>query len=354
MDPNRALWAVSSAPKPGVIPLRPFGLGEILDGAISYIRANPKVTLGLSAVVGALGQLPELAARLIDQPGEPPAGFPPEFAGFGQALATISGGGITQVVAILAAVVVGIVLTGLLIPVVGRAVLGHRSTFGELWPEVRPRLAGLLGISLITAIGTSLVFGLIFGAGVAAVALLVALEAPVWIAVVVGVLILAAAVLAAAFLWVSWSLTPAVYVLERSSLLEALRRSWVLVRGQRWRVFGILLLAQIIGGLIGGILSMLPSGAAVAVMAIGAGHGFAQVLGLILLSIGTILSVMVTTPFVVGVTGLLYVDQRMRRDGLDIELARHASTDAAAGEPVGDVFAPSGPPATEVRASPAP
>jgi hypothetical protein len=44
----------------------------------------------------------------------------------------------------------------------------------------------------------------------------------------------------------------------------------------------------------------------------------------------------------------------MRRDGLDIELARHASTDAAAGEPVGDVFAPSGPPATEVRASPAP
>ena len=39
------------APKPGVIPLRPLGVGEILDGAISYIRANPGVTLGLSAVV---------------------------------------------------------------------------------------------------------------------------------------------------------------------------------------------------------------------------------------------------------------------------------------------------------------
>src|SRR6266700_7483461 len=39
------------APKPGVIPLRPVSMGEILDGSIATIRRNPKATLGFTAVV---------------------------------------------------------------------------------------------------------------------------------------------------------------------------------------------------------------------------------------------------------------------------------------------------------------
>jgi len=39
------------SPKPGVIPLRPLALGEILDGAVQTIRQNPKVMLVLSAIV---------------------------------------------------------------------------------------------------------------------------------------------------------------------------------------------------------------------------------------------------------------------------------------------------------------
>src|SRR3984885_11885612 len=35
------------APKPGVIPLRPLSVGEILDGAFTAVRRNPKATLGL-------------------------------------------------------------------------------------------------------------------------------------------------------------------------------------------------------------------------------------------------------------------------------------------------------------------
>ena len=40
-----------AAPKPGVIPLRPLGVSEILDGAFASIRRNPKAILGLAAVV---------------------------------------------------------------------------------------------------------------------------------------------------------------------------------------------------------------------------------------------------------------------------------------------------------------
>src|SRR5689334_4132680 len=35
--------------QPGVVPLRPLALGDILDGAIKVVRRYPKPTLGLSA-----------------------------------------------------------------------------------------------------------------------------------------------------------------------------------------------------------------------------------------------------------------------------------------------------------------
>ena len=53
------------APKPGVIPLRPLGVAELLDGAITAIRRYPKAILLPSFVValgvGAFGYLINLA-----------------------------------------------------------------------------------------------------------------------------------------------------------------------------------------------------------------------------------------------------------------------------------------------------
>jgi hypothetical protein len=45
---------------------------------------------------------------------------------------------------------------------------------------------------------------------------------------------------------------------------------------------------------------------------------------LVVTTIGAIIAGTITEPFVVGVTVLLYTDQRMRREGMDIELARMA------------------------------
>src|SRR5262245_11015908 len=54
------------APKPGVIPLRPLGVAELLDGAITAIRQYPKAILLPSFVValgvGAFGYLVNLAS----------------------------------------------------------------------------------------------------------------------------------------------------------------------------------------------------------------------------------------------------------------------------------------------------
>ena len=49
---------------PGIIPLRPLSLSDIYNGAAVYIRANARVTLGLTAVVVVITQLLTLAAAL--------------------------------------------------------------------------------------------------------------------------------------------------------------------------------------------------------------------------------------------------------------------------------------------------
>ena len=48
---------VAQAIKPGVIPLRPLSLSDIFNGAVAYIRANPKATLGLTTVVVVAAQI---------------------------------------------------------------------------------------------------------------------------------------------------------------------------------------------------------------------------------------------------------------------------------------------------------
>src|SRR5215472_2329483 len=53
------------APKPGVIPLRPLSVGELLDGAFTSIRRNPKATLGIAAVLLTFSAVITTAVSLL-------------------------------------------------------------------------------------------------------------------------------------------------------------------------------------------------------------------------------------------------------------------------------------------------
>ena len=65
--------------KPGIIPLRPLTLSDIFNGAVGYIRANPKATLGLTAIVVVVMQIvtriaffgPLAALRQVREPTGP-------------------------------------------------------------------------------------------------------------------------------------------------------------------------------------------------------------------------------------------------------------------------------------------
>ena len=50
-----------TAHRPGIVPLRPLQLGDILDGAIKAVRFNPKSMVGMSALVLAVFLVPSAA-----------------------------------------------------------------------------------------------------------------------------------------------------------------------------------------------------------------------------------------------------------------------------------------------------
>lgn len=305
-------WGPPAAPKPGVIPLRPLGLGEILDGAISYIRANPLTTLGLSAVVITATQVVQVPATAIANSRARAAA-----AGASDATeAALNAMGASFGTSVLSGLVtfLGVtVLTGILIVVLGEAVLGRTSTLGQAWESTRGRVLGLFGLMLLVVlalVGIVLVGVLPLLAGIAPLAILT----------------LPLAFCAAVYLGVSWSMVPPAYMLERIPAMETFHRSRGLVRGSWWRMFGIQLLANLIAAIIGVIIAVpftLLAGVADGTNPFGVGGDpFAElsVLYLVITAIGTIIGSTITAPFTAGVTGLLYFDQRIRKEAFDIRL----------------------------------
>ncbi|HEY3201846.1 MAG TPA: hypothetical protein VGK55_15020 [Actinomycetes bacterium] len=304
--------------KPGVIPLRPLGVGEILDGAISAIRRHPKVMLGISAMVGVLAAVLSGLSNWFTLRSSADVSGQDELDAAGIAALGITGAGvlITSLATLMA--------TGMLTVVLGRAVLGQDISVGDAWRQARQFIWRLIGLWLLTGL---IVAALAAGGILVAVLLGVLLgDAGIFL----GVLVAIAGVIFAAYFYVKlWLAAPAL-VLEKQPIVQSLRRSSRLVKGSWWRVFGILVLTAILAVVIGQVLqtpfSLLSYGGSVLDPNAVIEPTFLEVAGG---SIGVLLAQTVTLPFQAGVTVLLYIDQRMRKEGLDIELTRATSSAGA-------------------------
>jgi hypothetical protein len=141
------------------------------------------------------------------------------------------------------------------------------------------------------------------------------------------------------------SLTLPAVVLERISPVNAIKRSWQLTRGSFWRLFGILILTWIIVTVASEVLTI-PFNIVGAVIGGGSASPFtatASVAALIVSAIGTILAATVTRPISAGVNVLLYVDLRMRREGLDLTLRDAARSQTLTGDEFSVVWRPPAP-----------
>lgn len=320
--------------KPGVIPLRPLGVGEILDGAVTTIRRNPRVMLGLAAAVALVTQLVGMVfvwmitdqATALGQLEQQQMVTGDELLNF---MATALGG----MAVILFVTWLGTVfLTGMLTVVVGRAVVGQDLTLAQTWQHARGRLLRLLGLTLVyTIIWSGALWAVILLSAV-----LAATSDPAATAVLLVLGTLAAG-LVGIWLYVRFSLATPALMLETTprgngepvpiGIVESLRRSSQLVSRSWWRVFGILLLVMIIVFIVSQVVAIpfsLPATLGDGDMFTTVGMSFGA---LVVSTLGSIVSATITAPFSAGATALLYVDQRIRREALDIELARAANVD---------------------------
>lgn len=284
--------------KPGVIPLRPLAVGEIIDGAVTTMRRYPKLIIGAAAVVAAVTQILGLLVQLpfLDDLVRVASTDPNTMTDeqmLDQLTGSIAGFLSGTFLSIMLLMLGTVFLSGFVTVIVGHAVLGKPVTFAQAWEEFKPRLLPLFGATLLS--------GLVITVG-----LILCIVPGVWV-------------------WVLFALVTPALVLERCGVTAAFGRSKKLVDGAWWRTFGILLLTVVIGAVISWILS-LPF-ELLGLATTGFSDDPAAMLSagsLILTTIGAIVAATITLPFSSAVTVLVYVDRRMRSEGMDIELQRAA------------------------------
>lgn len=312
------------AAKPGVIPLRPLGVGEILDGTVSTMRAHWRTVLGITLVVAVFSQIIALLVQrlVLDSTSNQVLSDPNATPGeVGRAMGdAMLGSGAVLIVSLVATVMA----TALLTPVTSRAVLGKPVTTAEAWRDARPqvlKLFGLVILLLIICLGV-IVVGALPG-------ILVATTSSPLGGIALAFLGGLAACVPALWLAVRFSLASPALMLEKQGIAKSMSRSARLIRGSWWRVFGI----QLLAGLIAGVVSAVIAIPFFALALVFGGGGMSAFLSgtpnvgwayLIITGIGAVLGSTVTFPITAGVTVLLYIDQRIRREALDLDLARAA------------------------------
>jgi len=301
--------------------LRPIGLGEIYDGAFRAIRANPKVMFGLAAIVVTIavalqslvswyvqGLLAPTIADLARQ-ADPDGLF-----GFEESWGSLSGAFAGVPITSLATTV----LTGLLIISVSRSVLGQVVSVGDVLRSGRVWL--VVAFSLMVTVLTVVVAALAAG-----VVVLAGLGGNVGVVVLAALVAIGAYVVFAFWLTVRTLLAAPALMLEGKSFLPTIGRAWRLTRGSFWRLLGIWLLTAILASVISAVFTFPAQLFTQLFLGDVSGRAFGSI---VINGVADVIALTLSTTFVAAVTALLYIDVRMRREGLDVELARAAETTA--------------------------
>jgi membrane-anchored glycerophosphoryl diester phosphodiesterase (GDPDase) len=332
-------------PKPGLIPLRPLTLGPILGASFQVMRRNPRATLGpalilsvvltivtavgLTAYIGALSRI-GFAANDADADALAAGSLVVSLLVF------LLGGG--------AVVVATGVLQALIVTEVARGTVGEKLTLRQLWDRARGRLGAVVGYTLllilVAAVAITIFFAIIIGItfAVSAGSIGSSTTNPADIMGVMfatlGVILLGYGAALAIALWLGTKLAfvPAAIVLERLPIRAAIVRSWTLTRGYFWRTLGIQLLVAVMISFATNVVTfpislILSLGMSVLIPTGGSTADPSTAIAPIIIA-GIVSSAIVAVVTAVGLvlqsatSSLLYLDLRMRKEGLDLELLR--------------------------------
>jgi hypothetical protein len=312
-------------------PLRPWLPADLLDNAARTISENKAIMLGLPVLAGIALAAVQAGLTQLTVPGGIGALFgeddPLEQAG--AALLLMYG------VQLVLFAVVSSMLAGIIALAAVRSQLGRRLGPRELLRLVRPALPALAAVGLLQSLsfvvllagwGLS-VFGIGLGADAAISSDVAGLVALVLILVgaVLVIIFGIRLVLAGTVVLMEGKHAPDVglYVPARVGAWGALKRSWYLVKGRFWRVFGVLLF----GGVVVNIVSYaLQFGVTTLVLTLGSwvdssGGDAALIVGIAVAAaagVATVATLIASLAFMSAVQALIYLDLRVRREGLDL------------------------------------
>ncbi|MBD8533907.1 hypothetical protein [Plantibacter sp. CFBP 13570] len=334
-------WA--PPPKPGLIPLRPLSFSDLFGAPFLVLRRNPKATFGsalllqgLTAVLSLVivGVVTWLSLSRLSQaaPGEEDA---------------ISAGAITAIIlSFLIPVAVSIagsaILQGIIAQEVARGTLGEKLPLGVLWRRTKARFLPLIGYTFLL-IGVVTVFVAV-AVGLGFVLTGLGGTAGVVLTVVMGIGALLVLIAASVWLGTKFSLTPSIIVLENGKVFPSLARSWRLTDGYFWRTFGVQFLvssvvsvaSQVVATPISLLASLVP------VLFVGVGSEATMIVATIAAQgLSLLVSVIIgaiTVVVISATSAVIYVDLRMRKEGLDLDLARFVEARAGGRETVDNPF----------------
>ena len=294
--------------KPPIIPFQPLDFGELLNGMVAAVRANPKVMFTISLVTMAvLGLLAAILSLFTD--AETSIGV----AGSGTTVTVV--GGSTSVWAQLAELLMDLVVpaasvlvAGALVLSVTNAVIGRDLSLEATLGLLKERAWKLIGTALLVwlIMFATIVAFILVGVIVAVVAFDSSGNVSAGVALLGGLYALVGVAVVA---WLSVRLyySTMVAVVEEASPGLAIKRSWQLTTGAFWRTLGRVILLSIMVGIATAILSGI----------IGFATAFIPGAFVVFLTVflGSLVSGAVM-PFSASYDSLMYVDQSIRSENL--------------------------------------
>ncbi|MET9268629.1 hypothetical protein [Kribbella sp. NPDC003557] len=312
-------------------PLRPWLPADLLDNAARTISDNKTIMLGLPVLAGIALVAVQAVLTEVAVPGGL-GGFFGADDPFGQAGAALL---LTYGVQVVLFSVVSSMLSGIIALAAVRSQLAHRAGPRELMRLVRPALPALAAVGLVQSLSFMLLIGgwglAVFGIGAgadAAISSEVAGAAALGMMLLGGVLVLIFGirlVLAGTVVLMEGRHAPDIglHIPLRVGVWGSLRRSWQLVKGKFWRVFGILLFGGLVVNIIGYALQF---GVSALILTVGGWAGSSESTGAVVVTIvlgvavgiATLITLIASLAFMSAVQALIYLDLRVRREGLDL------------------------------------
>lgn len=256
-----------------VTALRPLTTGELLDRTFSLYRDHFVLFVGIAA----LPQLVLLAYQLAA------AAFRPPGMAFAAALWTI----VSALGAWILSLIAGGAAQSATVMAVSQVHLGRPTSVMESYSQVKHRIPAIVGMTFVIGLATGLGFVLCIVPGV--------------------------------MLALMWALAIPAAILENKGFGDALSRSQDLTKGDRWRIFLVLLLFGILT-ISMTLLIQWPLVFLVTFLTKGSYAPSSQILVQVSGAIAGFFSNCLATPLATIALSLVYYDERVRKEAFDMQL----------------------------------